>query len=304
MLLYKSGRIDKGQISCVKCVAPYNFSEHTTYGVGGKADIAYFPDCISQAKAVFDGVIKQKVPYVIIGNGSNLLVSDRGFDGVVISVSKLRGIIRTGENTLFCLSGTRVSDLLNYCKIKGLSGLEYLTGIPATVGGAAYMNAGVCGVAFGDNIVNVRLYDGKTVILNNNQCNFGYRYSTMCDINALILGVTVSVNKSDGQTIDERLSYYRNRRHNLPKGKSCGCVFKNPTGFSAGYLIDAAGLKGKRIGGAVVSENHANFILNCGGRADDIKNLISLVKRSVAEKFGIELQEEVVYIGEFNETDS
>ncbi len=303
MLLYKSGKVDGGRLSCVKCVAPYNFSVHTTYGVGGNANVAYMPSTLLQAKAVYDSVTKQKVPYVVIGNGSNLLVSDAGYKGVVISTSKLRGIIRTEENTLFCLAGTKISDLLKYCRKHRLSGLEYLAGIPATVGGAAYMNAGVCGVALGDNIVSVRLYNGKTVILNKNQCNFGYRSSTMRDINALILGVTLRVNGSDDQTIEDRLSYYRERRLHLPKGKSCGCVFKNPAGFSAGYLIEACGFKGKRIGGAVVSEKHANFILNCGASADDIKRLITKVKYSVAEKFGFYLQEEVVYIGEFNDTD-
>lgn len=304
MLLYKSGKLNGGQLSCVKCVAPYNFSLHTTYGVGGNANIAYFPKTILQAKAVYDSLVRQKVPFIVTGNGSNLLVSDKGFRGAVISLSELRGIIRTGSNTLFCLAGTTVGELLNYCKKRCLSGLEYLVGIPATIGGAAFMNAGVCGVAFGDNIVKVRIYNGKTVILNKKQCNFAYRYSTMRDINALITGVTVNVVGSDERTIEERLSYYRQRRLKLPKGRSCGCVFKNPAGFSAGYLIEAGGLKGKRIGGAVVSENHANFILNCGASADDIKKLISLVKSRVAEKFGIELQEEVVYIGEFNDTDS
>lgn len=304
MLLYKSGKVNGGRLSCVKCVAPYNFSVHTTYGVGGNANIAYLPSTLLEAKAVYDSVKKQNVPFVVIGNGSNLLVSDDGFKGVVISTAKLRGIVRTGENTLFCLAGTKISDLLKYCKKHRLSGLEYLMGIPATVGGAAYMNAGVCGVAIGDNIVNVRLYGEKTVILNKNQCNFGYRHSTMRDINTIILGVTLKVNGSDDQTIEERLSYYRERRLHLPKGKSCGCVFKNPVGFSAGYLIDACGLKGKSCGGAVVSETHANFILNCGASADDIKRLIAKVKESVADKFGVCLQEEVVYIGEFNDTDS
>ena len=291
MLLYKSGKISANQLSCVKCVAPYNFSAHTTYGVGGKAKVAYLPNTLLQAKAVYDSVIKQKIPFVVIGNGSNVLVSDKGFVGVVISTSKLCGIIRAGENTLFCLAGTKISNLLKYCKKHNLSGLEYLTGIPATIGGAAFMNAGVGGVAIGDNIESVRIYNGKTIVLNNSQCNFAYRYSIMRDITPLILGITLRVNTSDTQTIEERLRYYSERRLHLPKGKSCGCVFKNPAGFSAGYLIDACGLKGKCVGEAVVSEKHANFILNYGSSAEDIKKLINKVKDSVSEKFGIKLQE-------------
>ncbi|MDE5765743.1 MAG: UDP-N-acetylmuramate dehydrogenase, partial [Clostridia bacterium] len=205
---------------------------------------------------------------------------------------------------LLCLAGTRISELLVYCKNRNLGGLEYLYGIPATVGGAAYMNAGVSGFAIGDNVVDVCVYDGKVAHLSRETCNFGYRRSTMRDINALILSIIVKVDDSNAQEIDERLAFFKNRRSHLPKGKSCGCVFKNPEGYSAGYLIDSAGLKGYRVGGARVSDVHADFILNEGATASEVKTLINLVKSRVLEKFGIELQEEVVYIGEFNDFNS
>ena len=163
------------------------------------------------------------------------------------------------------------------------------------------MNAGVSGAAIGTDIAYVRIYDGKSHVLTREMCDFAYRHSTMRDIKALILSIIVNVCDSSVEEIEERLAFYRQRRSHLPKGKSCGCVFKNPDGMSAGYLIENAGLKGFRIGGAYVSERHASFIINDGGLAVDVKALIEVVKSKVLERFGILLNEEVVYIGEFND---
>ena len=163
------------------------------------------------------------------------------------------------------------------------------------------MNAGVSGEAIGNNIVNVHIFDGKSTVLSNENCNFGYRCSTMRDINALILSIILKTHKSSKSSIENRLTYYIERRCGLPSGKSCGCVFKNPEGNSAGRLVEAAGLKGLRIGNAEVSNKHANFIINHGASAADVRRLIMLVKERVFEKFGIILEEEVVYIGDFND---
>ena len=203
-----------------------------------------------------------------------------------------------------CLAGTKVAELLKYCKDNCLGGLEYLYGIPASVGGAAFMNAGVSGHMMGDNVESVRLYDGKAIILINEKCNFGYRHSTMRDINALILSIIVKVDNLSAEEIAERINYFKERRSHLPKGKSCGCVFKNPAGNSAGALIEQAGLKGLRVGGAYVSESHASFIINDGGSSSDVKSVIEIVKARVSEQFGVLLREEVVYIGEFNDFNS
>ena len=179
--------------------------------------------------------------------------------------------------------------------------MEYLYGIPATVGGAAYMNAGVSGFAIGNNILNVRLYNGCELYFSSENCVFGYRHSTMCDIKALITSITVKIDQAPAEVIDERIDYFKRRRIHLPKGKSCGCVFKNPEGASAGQLIELSGLKGFQVGGARVSSAHASFIINEGGTAADVKSVIETVKKRVYEKFGILLNEEVVYIGEFND---
>lgn len=301
MLIYKSGLKNAISAANIKQECPFNFAKNTTYGLGGNAVRAYYPNTLWQAKSVYDKLTESVRRFEIIGGGSNLLVADAGVDCEVISTRNLRGIIMLPNNELLCLAGTKISDLLAYCRQRNLCGLEYLYGIPATVGGAAYMNAGVSGFAIGDDISNVCVYDGKVMNLSHKNCNFSYRQSTMRNINALILSIKVRVNNGSAQNIENRIKYFKGRRHHLPKGKSCGCVFKNPEGYSAGYLIDSAGLKGFKIGGARVSDVHADFILNEGATASEVKTLISFVKARVFEVYGIILEEEVVYIGDFND---
>ncbi len=299
MLLYKGGLQSCVQGAHIAKENKFDFSKNTTYGLGGFADVAYYPKTVFEAKIAYDELKSNKIPITVIGNGSNVLASDNGVGGAVISTKKLEGIVRLSKDRLLCLAGTKIARLLEYCRKNELGGLEYLYAIPATVGGAAYMNAGVCGISISQNIESVHVYDGKSTVLPNEKCDFGYRHSTMRNISALILSIIVKVNSSCAAEIDERIRFYRERRAHLPKGKSCGCVFKNPEGFSAGYLIESAGLKGLRIGGAAVSDRHASFIINEGGKADDVKRLIETVKKRVFERFAIALSEEVVYIGEF-----
>lgn len=301
MLLYKGGLLRAISPNRIPKCDNFQFSRHTTYGLGGKAAVAYMPKSVYQAKLAYDLLKSNDIPYKVVGNGSNLLVSDKGYDGGVICTKNLKGIVRIDKDKIMCLAGTTVAQLLSYCKRNGLGGLEYMYGIPATVGGAAYMNAGVCGFALGDNIVNVKVYDGKTRVLPREICNFAYRRSTMRDINALILSIIAKVDAVPQDEIERRINYFKERRKHLPKGRSCGCVFKNPEKYSAGYLIEQAGLKGFTVGGASVSREHASFIINNNGSADDVRQVIEVVKREVLYKFGILLEEEVVYIGDFNE---
>lgn len=299
MLLYKGGL--NASLN-VKPIKDFTFAKNTTYKLGGKAGLSYFPLNICQAEKAFKHCKEAGYKTFIIGNGSNVLASDLGFDGAVISTKKLSGIIRLKNNRLFCLAGTPVSKLLNYCKTHGLSGVEYLVKIPATVGGAAYMNAGAAGKYIGDNIQKVLVYTDKKVYFNNKQCNFTNKHSTMRDINCLILAVVLQLEEKSTTEIEANLKHYSSLREHLPKGRSCGCVFKNGADYSAGRLIEMAGLKGIRYGNAVVSPQHANFIINEGNCSTDVKRLIELVKYFVMLKFGIELEEEVVYIGDFDET--
>ncbi len=301
MLLYKSGIEKLESLAKPQQNPKMSFAKSTTYGLGGGAKLWFEPKSLYSAKRCYDFCKASGAPVFVLGNGSNVLASDKEFDGTVIRTKRLKGIVRQDDDSLFCLAGTTVSELLTYCRKNLLTGLEFLYGIPASVGGAAFMNAGVKGLAIGDNIRKVLLYDGKNVVLNNSQCNFGYRRSTMRDINAIILAIVVNTRSASLKEIEEKTRYFKERRKNLPRGRSCGCVFKNPQGISAGALIDNAGLKGLTVGGASVSSEHANFIINKGGSSSDVKSLIAIVKKRVFEKFGVELCEEVVYIGEFND---
>lgn len=280
----------------------FNFSKHTTYGLGGAANVAYYPESEKQVKAVFDYLTANGETFVTLGNGSNVLVSDENFDGAVIVTKCLTGFRRTGENTFFCYAGTTVSALLKYCISNGFGGLEYLAGIPATLGGLLFMNGGAGGKYIESNVVKVKFYDGKIHSFSNKSCHFGNKYSTMRDINCIIIGAELKFIPQNSTDIKEKINEYLERRRFHPKGRSCGCVFKNLNGISAGKLIDEAGLKGLSIGGATVSREHANFIINRGGIAADVYLLIKEVKRRVFERTGIRLEDEVVYIGEFNDT--
>lgn len=301
MLLYKSGLKQSLNNYKIDCVERFDFSKNTTYGLGGCAEKGYYPKNLVQARYIFDILSQNASGFEILGNGSNVLTSDGGINRAVISTRRLKGIVRLSDTKLLCLAGTTIAELLAYCKRHSLGGLEFMFGIPATIGGAAYMNAGVSGKAIGDKVELVCAYNGKDLVFNRENCNFGYRRSTMRDINVLILSIILSVQPGIAQKIEEEILYYKSKRSHLPKGKSCGCVFKNPENASAGYLIEAVGLKGFRYGGAVVSPKHANFILNDGGTAGDVKYVIDTVKSKVFQKFGILLNEEVVYIGDFND---
>lgn len=279
----------------------FDFSKNTTYGLGGQCKVAYFPKTEEEAINVFEGLKRQNEKFFVLGCGSNILASDKYFDGAVISTSNLKGIYKTND-VISCLSGTTVAELLNFCKKNGLSGLEFLAGIPASVGGLTYMNAGAGGKCVADVLHSCTLYGGKLHNFSNKSCNFSYKYSTMRDINGIILSCSFKIEQSSPQLVADNISKYISARLSQPKGKSCGCVFKNPKGLSAGYLIEYCGLKGFAYGGARVSREHANFIINEAASALDVFKLIKFIKKTVLEITGVALEEEVVYIGDFNDT--
>ncbi|MCD8041386.1 MAG: UDP-N-acetylmuramate dehydrogenase [Clostridia bacterium] len=283
----------------VKKVEDFTFAKYSTYGCGGKAKSAFMPVSAEEAIFLFDDITKNKENFCILGNGSDVLASDKFYDGSVILTKGIGGIKLLPNGNLYCGCGVNVSVVLKYCLQNNLGGLEFLTGIPATIGGACYMNAGAAQKYIGDRIISVTIYDGKIRKLSNKDCYFTYKHSTMRGIKCIILGCELAVDRVNRHKLEELCRYYLSRRKGLPQGKSCGCVFKNPQGESAGGLIQAAGLKGKRIGNAYVSEEHANFIINGGGSAKDVYNLIAYVKQTVYDKFATELEEEVCYIGDF-----
>jgi len=301
MVSYSKGFFGEPKLERVE---GFSLAKNCTYGVGGRAKFAYLPKTATEAEIAFDLCKRANMSHVVLGKGSNILVSDNDFDGAVISTKNLCGIKRISEEKLFCFSGTSVSKILSYCKEQSLGGLEFLYGIPASVGGAAYMNAGVAEGRISDRIIGVNIYDGKRRYLTNSACNFMYKQSTMQNIDCIITSLILQVNKSSKEEIERIRAYFINKRKNLPKGRSCGCVFKNGESYSAAKLIEEAGLKGFTIGGATVSKQHANFIINCGATSSDIRRVIEHVKRTIKLKFSVDLLEEVVYIGDFNDINS
>ncbi len=281
----------------------FRFKNHTTYGLGGSVKAAYFPKTEEEVKAVFDNIKIQNEKFTVLGNGSNILAADNFYNGSVICTKYLSGIKFT-DNMIEVESGVTVAELLKFCLKNNVGGFEYLAGIPATIGGLAVMNGGISTRHIGEDIKKVRLYDGKIKEFSNKYCNFGNKHSIMRDINCVVLSVFLSFFAVPREVTEEKIKNILKNRSHLPKGKSCGCVFKNPQEISAGELIEKAGLKGLKCGSAQISSKHANFIINYGNNAFDVYSLIKLVKDNIYKIFGIMLEEEVIYIGEFNEINS
>ena len=276
---------------------PYSFTSHSSIGVGGESAVAFFPTTTEEVRSLITELKKDGVPVHILGNLSNVLPCGGVSKRVVVNMKKLRGVQVNG-NGLTVQAGTTAGALLAECKRLALSGVEFLTGIPCTIGGALYMNAGVGGAYIGELVQSVTaLYNGKMVTLSQSDCQYAYKQSVFMQDEFVILNANLRLTADSVQVIQTRINDYNQRRKHLPKGKSMGCVFKNPSGAMAGKLIDGAGLKGMRVGGAVVSNEHANFIINDKhATATDIKRLIQLVKNAVFAQYKIKLEEEIRYL--------
>ena len=283
----------------VKRLYNFDLAANTTYCCGGKARVAYFPKDESEAAAVFSRLKENGERFFVLGGGSNVLAQDGMYHGAILCSAAMRTITYLPDGSLLCGAGVKVSELLALCQREGFCGLEYLAGIPATVGGIAYMNAGAGGKSISENVVYVRLFDGVFRNLSVEECDFTYKHSTMHDINCLICAVCLSVSRSTSEEVGCAIKERLLKRSSLPKGRSCGCVFKNHRGISAGMIIEAADLCGVRFGGAQVSCEHANFIISRGNRSADVYALIRQVKRVVRKRMGVSLDEEVCYIGDF-----
>lgn len=270
----------------------------TAYKTGGKADGVLFPSNSEQMKSVVYSLKESDVPYVVMGCGSNVLVSDRGYKGAVIFSENLKNITVRGK-TIVAEAGVSLSELIKTALYSGLGGLEFLSGIPASVGGAVAMNAGAYGKSTGDYVSYVVTTSG---VAAQKTCGFDYRTSVFKRENLPIISACFMLENAEFDQSEEKIDkYLKLRQKKTPKGRSCGSVFKND-GYFAGKIIEEAKLKGAREGGAYVSEKHANFIIaDKTATSGDIKRLIDRIKRTVRGLFGTELSEEVEYIGEFDE---
>lgn len=278
---------------------PFDFSKHSSVGCGGCARIAFYPHSEEEVRALVSRLKSDGNDYITLGNLTNVLPSDEGVKKAVVSTKKLTRIeLSEEENAVYAEAGASSGALLRVLKKAGMSGAEFLIGIPCTLGGALYMNAGAGGKYISEIVESVRVYRaGEILTLSAADCKYSYKNSVFMQTEDIILGGTLRLEKSDEKTVAAREKYWLNKRAHLPKGKSMGCTFKNPDGVGAGELIDRTGLKGLRVGGARVSEEHANFIINDRkATARQIKTLIGIIKNAVFAQYGVTLQEEIRYL--------
>lgn len=285
----------------IKYLRDIPLSSYTSFGIGGKVNLAVFPANVSEAVATLDLLRKENIRFTVLGNGTNVLVDDRGFEGAALILSGLRSCSLEGE-IIHADAGMPLTGLSLFAQKNSLSGLEFAYGIPGTVGGGIYMNAGAYGGEMSQVTVVSRYYDtdtGEMGAFFGDEHDFSYRHSVYNDSSKVILSADISLKRGDGDEIKEIMDgYMRSRREKQPlEYPSAGSVFKRGNGFITAKLIDEAGLRGRRVGGAEVSEKHAGFIVNRGGATSaDVLNLIEIIKEEVKARFGHDIYCEIKYI--------
>ncbi len=279
---------------------------HSTFRIGGSADLLVTPSCEEHLKIIFDFINKNKIKYIVIGNGSNILFSDAGFRGIVIKMSANFSGITSEPLDGCCLvkakSGTLLSKLSSFATENSLTGLEFAAGIPGNVGGAVLMNAGAYDGEISFVLKESTYFDINKLCLGTktyNEHDFSYRHSSYEDDGHLILSASFLLKKSNKEEIINKIKDLNARRVSKQplEFPSAGSTFKRPTGYFAGKLIEDAGLKGFSVGGAMVSDKHCGFVINKGNATcEDVLNVIKYVKNTVFEKFGVLLETEVKII--------
>ena len=277
-------------------------SSYVNFKVGGPADILLIPKSKEQVIKSVEVCKENKIPFYLIGNGSNILVRDGGFRGVVISLKEVNTIIVDGDK-IEAECGAMLKAVSDKAMENSLTGFEFACGIPGTIGGAVFMNAGaydgeISHVIESADVINE---DGKVVTLTKDELDFGYRSSLVMKKGYVVLSATFALKKGTVKTIKELIDDLTNKRESKQplEYPSAGSTFKRPTGYFAGKLIQDAGLKGYSIGGAAVSEKHSGFVINKGNAtAKDITDLIKYIQDEVKRQFGVDLHPEVRIIGE------
>ena len=279
-------------------------SRHTTFRVGGEAKCLIRITDKEQLKKIVPYLHMTGQKYFILGNGSNLLVGDRGYPGIVVKLEDGKdGIIVEGER-MKVSAGTLLARAAAKARDYGLSGMEFASGIPGTIGGAIVMNAGAYGGEMKQIVESVEVMsrEGEILTLDNDTMEFGYRTSVVKNRPFIVLEAVLALKKGDKDGISGRVEELaRQRKEKQPlEYASAGSTFKRPEGYYAGKLIMDAGLRGFSVGGARVSEKHCGFIINTGNAtAEDIREVIEEVQRRVKEKFGVALEREVIFLGDF-----
>lgn len=279
-------------------------SSHTTFRIGGPADIFTMPEDKQQIVAIVKLCKKEQIPFFVLGNGSNLLVSDKGYRGVIIQMDRNMSEIKVEGNQIRACAGALLSSVAVAAKNASLTGFEFAGGIPGTLGGAVVMNAGAYGGELKDVLKEavVLTGDGELLTLPAEKLEMGYRTSIIKTSGYLVLEAVIALEKGDQEEIRSRMKELSDRRtEKQPLDyPSAGSTFKRPEGYFAGKLIMDSGLRGYRIGGAQVSEKHCGFVINAGdATAEDVRALMNHVIHTVQEKYGVTLEPEVKFLGEF-----
>ena len=278
-------------------------AKHTSFRIGGPADVLAQPGNEAELAELLKRAAHHAVPVTLVGNGSNLLVRDKGIRGLVIKLSNLFSSITVAGNVLTFGSGISLAMASKKAASLSLSGLEFAVGIPGTIGGAAYMNAGAYDGEMAKVVTSVRVMDmqGKISELQASELDFAYRHTALQNSGWIVISVTVALQPGEAESIAAKMADFSQRRISkqpleLP---SAGSMFKRPPGYFAGTLIDQTGLKGYTVGGAQVSTKHAGFVVNVGGAtAQDVLQLISDVQSKVFAAHGVRLEPEVLVLGE------
>ncbi len=278
--------------------------KHVTFRVGGNADYFVTVKNADEIAAVINLCKEEKVPYFIMGNGSNLLVGDKGIRGVVIQIARDMNEIEVDGETITAMAGALLSKIAGAALNAGLTGLEFASGIPGTLGGAVVMNAGAYGGEMKDvlDMVRVLTPEGEILELGKDALKLGYRTSVVAEKNYIVLDARIVLKKGDKEKIREYMENLKGRRTSKQplEYPSAGSTFKRPEGYFAGKLIDDAGLRGFALGGAQVSEKHCGFVINKdNATALEIIKLIEEVQKRVKENSGVALETEVKKVGEF-----
>ena len=286
------------------CLGSDNVKQHTTFRIGGPADFYLCPHSTNEVQEIVEICKEEKLPYFVLGNGSNLLVSDKGYRGVVIQLWKNFSDITVKDCCIQAKAGALLSKVAAEALEAGLTGMEFASGIPGTIGGAAFMNAGAYGGEMKDIIKSVKVLDtqGEVRVLPKEELKMGYRTSIVKEKGYTVLSVELELTRGNQEEIRNTMEDLKERRTSKQplEMPSAGSTFKRPEGYFAGKLIMDSGLRGFSVGGAQVSEKHCGFVVNKGGAtAMDVLNLIREVQRRVKEQFGVDLETEVRFLGEF-----
>ena len=279
-------------------------SRHTSFKVGGNAQIFVEPGDEEALQRLLKFINAEKIDHYIIGNGSNMLVSDKGYKGIIISMLKFTSPSLIENESITISAGKTLKELTEFARDNSLSGLEFAYGIPGSVGGAVFMNAGAYDGEIKEVLDKVKVMDkeGNVLSLNAGELDLSYRHSNIEEKGYIVLEAKFNLKKADKSAIWEKMQELMARRIdkqplNFP---SAGSTFKRPEGYFAGKLIDDAGLRGYSIGGAKVSDKHCGFIVNADkASAEDVYALISYVRLKVKDRFGVELEPELRVLGEF-----